>query len=131
MAYGWDNDRWGYGGAGFDDDDDEEEHMFLRNRGRRNRGRPREEMRAAHHVAPVPTTSRDIQCDGGDIVMEKVDHAGQQSDGMGAILASGDFSDVEFVVNDVTFRAHKAILAAGSNYFRLVNMKKDNRIVFN
>jgi len=51
-----------------------------------------------------------------------VEHVNQLSDNIGALFMQDGYSDITLVVDGQRFVAHKVVLAARSEYFRLVAM---------
>lgn len=49
-----------------------------------------------------------------------VDHSNNLAHDIGALYLNDEYSDITLQVNGHTFHAHKVILAARSQYFRLV-----------
>ena len=56
-------------------------------------------------------------------VSRDVEHVDQLSDNIGALFMQESYSDITLVVDGQRFPAHKVILAARSEYFRLVLMR--------
>ena len=53
-------------------------------------------------------------------ILGDVEHIDQLSDNIGALFMQDSYSDITLVVDGQRFVAHKVVLAARSEYFRLV-----------
>jgi len=53
-------------------------------------------------------------------ILGDVEHIDQLSDNIGALFMQDSYSDITLIVDGQRFVAHKVILAARSEYFRLV-----------
>ena len=55
-----------------------------------------------------------------NVLLGDVEHVNQLSDNIGALFMQDSYSDITLVVDGQRFVAHKVVLAARSEYFRLV-----------
>jgi len=55
-----------------------------------------------------------------NVLLGDVEHIGQLSDNIGALFMQDSYSDITLLVDGHKFVAHKVVLAARSEYFRLV-----------
>ena len=64
------------------------------------------------------------QCDDLLPALGDVEHVNQLSDNIGALFMHDSYSDITLVVDGQNFVAHKVVLAARSEYFRLVALSE-------
>ena len=55
-------------------------------------------------------------------ILSDVEHIDQLSDNIGALFLQDSYSDITLIVDGQRFVAHKVVLAARSEYFRLVTV---------
>ena len=56
-----------------------------------------------------------------NVLLGDVEHINQLSDNIGALFMQESYSDITLLVDGHRFVAHKVVLAARSEYFRLVS----------